>query len=108
MKIDEKSKETAIIAMNKLMWFIPNMPFKYVEYNLPWNGQIHKEWLPSFIDEVDWGCSKYHIVQKWKDYNSSHFDLSDAFSLFYFGLDTKNSRALLKYIIDTYDNDRSI
>ena len=108
MKIDEKFKETAIIAMNKLMWFVPNIPFKYVSYELPWDGQKRKEWLPSFIDEVDWGCSKYHIVQKWHDYNHNHPDLSDAFSLFYESLDVKNTRALLTYIIDKYDNERSI
>lgn len=108
MKIDKKSKEIAIIAMNKLMWFIPNMPFKYVEYEFPWDGQTRKEWLPSFIDETDWGCSKYHIVEKWKGYNSNHPDLSDAFNLFYESLDDKNTRALLTYIIDNYDNERSI
>lgn len=108
MKIDEKFKEIAIISMNKLMWFVPNMPFKYVSYELPWDGQTHKEWLPSFIDEVDWNCNKYHIARKWKEYNSNHSDLSDAFSLFYISLDTKNTRALLTYIIDKYDNERSI
>lgn len=108
MKIDEKFKEIAIIAMNKLMWFVPNMPFKHVSYELPWDGQSHKEWLPSFIDEVNWDCSKYHIAQKWKEYNSTHSDLSDVFSLFYISLDVKNTRALLTYIIDKYDNERSI
>ena len=109
MKIDEKSKETAIIAMNKLIGFICNMPYDYVTYQIPWSGETKLDWLPKFIKDVKWNCNTEHIVSKWKKYVKDSSDYPDkAFILFYYALDTKNSRALLNYIIDNYDDERSI
>jgi hypothetical protein len=109
MKIDEKSKETAIIAMNKLIGFIGNIPYDYVTYQIPWSGETKIDWLPEFIKDVKWTCNTEHIVSKWKKCLKDSFDYPDkAFILFYYEIDSKNSRALLNYIIDKYDNENKI
>lgn len=108
MKIDNRYNEIAKIAMNKVIWFMINMSFDNVTYELPWNGEKVTEWLPVFLGKVKWGCNTEHIVNKWKTYSGVDPNLAETFVRFYSGLDTKNSRALLDYIIEAYDNERNL
>ena len=105
MKIE--NKETGIIAMNKLVWFITHYEWENVSYEIPWSGETKTEWLPKFIGKVEWGCNTEHIVGKWKDVQEKYgYELGVIY--LYFGLDNENAKKLFEYVIDNYDNERNI
>ena len=104
MKIDEKSKETAIIAMNKLFYYAMNIPVIQTAYSMPWSDDKIEEWLPDFISGVDWPCNTAHIVGLWKD-ASEQGGYFGKFMAFYSYLDNSCRKALLDFICETYNNE---
>ena len=98
-------RESAIQGMNKMFFYAMNMPFIQTTYSMPWDDKKTKtEWLPNFIEGVDWTCNKAHIVGLWKD-ASEQGGYFGKFMAFYSYLDNKNRKALLDYIIETYNNE---
>ena len=104
-----KDMPSAVAGMNKLLSFIENIPYENVTYELPWSDETRTEWLPKFIKDVKWSCNTAHIIEKWKISNTTYFGQSNrAFIWFYFGLDSNNSRSLLEYICNNYNDEREI
>lgn len=100
-------RTSGISGMNKLLWFMTNYDWENVSYEIPWSGETITEWLPSFIGRIEWGCNTAHIVEKWKSVFST-YSSSDSILYFYFALDNENSKKVLEYIIDNYNNERNI
>ena len=100
-------RTSGISGMNKLLWFMTNYDWENVSYEIPWSGEIVTEWLPKFIGRIEWGCNIAHIIKKWKSVFSA-YSSSDSILYFYFALDNENSKKVLNYIIDNYNNERNI
>ena len=94
---------TDISAMNNMFYYAMNIPFAKTTYSMPWNdAETKTEWLPNFVDGVDWDCDKAHIVGLWKDAEESG-GYFGKFMAFYSYLDNNARRKLLEFINETYD-----
>lgn len=101
-----ESIKTAIKAINKWIFFGWNYPSIEHEWtNI--HGEKKFEVVPVFLTEIKWTCSFDHILSKW--HIATRTKNSNAYLVeFYAELGNENRRLLLKWVIDNYNDERTI
>lgn len=101
-----ESIKTAIKAINKWIFFGWNYPSIEHEWtNI--HGEKKFEVVPVFLTEIKWTCNFDHILSKW--HIATRTKNSNAYLVeFYAELGNKNRRLLLKWVIDNYNDERTI
>lgn len=101
-----ESIKTAIKAINKWIFFGWNYPSIEHEWtNI--HGEKKFEVVPVFLTEIKWTCNFDHILSKW--HIATRTKNSNAYLVeFYAELGNENRRLLLKWVIDNYNDERTI
>lgn len=101
-----ESIKTAIKAINKWIFFGWNYPSIEHEWtNI--HGEKKFEAVPVFLTEIKWTCNFDHILSKW--HIATRTKNSNAYLVeFYAELGNENRRLLLKWVIDNYNDERTI
>lgn len=101
-----ESIKTAIKAINKWIFFGWNYPSIEHEWtNI--HGEKEFEVVPVFLTEIKWTCNFDHILSKW--HIATRTKNSNAYLVeFYAELGNENRRLLLKWVIDNYNDERTI
>lgn len=101
-----ESIKTAIKAINKWIFFGWNYPSIEHEWtNI--HGEKKFEVVPVFLTEIKWTCNFDHILSKW--HIATQIKNSNAYLVeFYAELGNENRRLLLKWVIDNYNDERTI
>lgn len=101
-----ESIKTAIKAINKWIFFGWNYPSIEHEWtNI--RGEKKFEVVPVFLTEIKWTCNFDHILSKW--HIATRTKNSNAYLVeFYAELGNENRRLLLKWVIDNYNDERTI
>ena len=101
-----ESIKTAIKAINKWIFFGWNYPSIEHEWtNI--HGEKKFEVEPVFFTEIKWTCNFDHILSKW--HIATRTKNSNAYLVeFYAELGNENRRLLLKWVIDNYNDERTI
>lgn len=101
-----ESIKTAIKAINKWIFFGWNYPSIEHEWtNI--HGEKKFEVVPVFLTEIKWTCNFDHILSKW--HIATRTKNSNAYLVeFYAELGNENRRLLLKWVIDNYNDGRTI
>lgn len=88
-------------AINKWVYF--SLGYTVVPYTYP-NDKNVTVYVPEFIVAVKWTCSISHMIGKWKSATRSE----NAYSYlicFYKELDTQNSKLLLEWVMNKYNDE---
>lgn len=101
-----ESIKTAIKAINKWIFFGWNYPSIEHEWtNI--RGEKKFEVVPVFLTEIKWTCNFDHILSKW--HIATRTKNSNAYLVeFYAELGNENRRLLLRWVIDNYNDERTI
>lgn len=101
-----ESIKTAIKAINKWIFFGWNYPSIEHEWtNI--HGEKKFEVVPVFLTEIKWTCNFDHILSKW--HIATRTKNSNAYLVeFYAELGNENRQLLLKWVIDNYNDERTI
>lgn len=101
-----ESIKAAIKAINKWVFFGWNYPSIEHEWtNI--HGEKKFEVVPVFLTEIKWTCNFDHILSKW--HIATRTKNSNAYLVeFYAELGNENRRLLLKWVIDNYNDERTI
>lgn len=101
-----ESIKTAIKAINKWIFFGWNYPSIEHEWtNI--HGEKKFEVVPVFLTEIKWTCNFDHILSKW--HIATRTKNSNAYLVeFYAELGNENRRLFLKWVIDNYNDERTI
>lgn len=101
-----ESIKTAIKAINKWIFFGWNYPSIEHEWtNI--HGEKKFEVVPVFLTEIKWTCNFDHILSKW--HIATRTKNSNAYLVeFYAELGNENRWLLLKWVIDNYNDERTI
>ncbi len=101
-----ESIKTAIKAINKWIFF----GWNYHSIEHEWtniHGEKKFEVVPVFLTEIKWTCNFDHILSKW--HIATRTKNSNAYLVeFYAELGNENRRLLLKWVIDNYNDERTI
>lgn len=104
--MNSEQLQLAMAAINKWLFFGWNYSCQLHEW-VDFRGEQHSECLPDFLIEAKWTCNFSHMVEKW---NTAVREGSPNSYLtrFYALLDVFNRRALLKWVIENYNDERKI
>lgn len=98
--------EAAIKAINKWIYFGWNYPCIEHEW-IDVHGDKRFGVVPQFLVEVKWTCNFEHMLSKWKA--ATHDTVSSAYLVkFYAELDTTNSKLLLEWVMENYNDEQKI
>lgn len=92
--------EIAMAAINKWVYFSLN--YKVVPYTKPNDNEVI--YLPEFIVAIKWTCPISHMIGKWKSATRSN-DPYTYLIRFYIELDTQNSKLLLEWVMNNYNDE---
>lgn len=87
-------------AVKKFFYFSMNYPFKYYEY-VDMFGKKRAEVYPTFLMEVEWTCSRDHIISKWNAIKEK--DSYGTINRFFAELDENNKKLFSEWIDKNYD-----
>lgn len=97
--------QKAMEAINKWLYFGWNFGLVYHK----WDGfsGIMAETIPVFIRDAKWTCSLDHMLDKWHEAIKS--GNTDAYLVkFYSMLDGENRIALMKWVLENYDDEMKL
>lgn len=103
MKSQEQANmELMMIAVNRFQFHAWNYPYAKEAYECP-NGKRYT--LPRFLMEVDWNCSRDHMISKW--FHAVRDNESDAYMpRFYAELSSDNRQRLIEWVIKHYTDEQ--
>ena len=91
---------TPFAVVNRFFFFSMNYKVGFYNWEDMW-GEMHEDFLPMFIMEVDWGCSRQHMIEKWKYYGENE-DSYGRINRFYAELDNENREAFVNWMMNNY------
>lgn len=85
---------------------------KFVEFSMgysislykwtDWKGE-HEDFIPDFIQKIQWSCNTSHIIDIWKEKVEDVVSPEGRMNLFWYMLDDYNQHQLVNYIINNYE-----
>jgi hypothetical protein len=90
----------AFSFINSFFYFSMNYNINHYDWTDMW-GEQHSDYLPDFVMGADWGCSREHMIKKWKQAEQEE-TVNGRMNYFYSKLDNKNRRALIDWMMENY------
>lgn len=101
-----ENMKTALMAINKFMYYSWNYPLVYHEWKTD-GDIIRKETVPEFLVQVRWHCNFEHMLSKWRESIKSDNPMT-YFPEFYSRLDLWNRKLFLEWIMENYNDERKL